>query len=140
MNNEKNYEILTGGVTAGTIIRTVLMVVALINLFLQMLGKNVIPFTNDEIASAITYVYTAVVTIAVWWKNNSFTKNARVCDAVLSVLKYDNMIGSCIVNDIAEKEMKKEPEAHDDTAIYDELSEEYCEACAIDIPEVDDHE
>ena len=70
-----------------TIIRTVLLAVALINMTLNVLGKNTLPFTNDEISEIISIGFTAVTSIIAWWKNNSFTQNAIKADEYLNELK-----------------------------------------------------
>lgn len=72
-----------------TIIRTVLLIVALVNMALNAFGKNTLPFTDDEISEIISVVFMAVTSIAAWWKNNSFTEKAIKADAYLETLKED---------------------------------------------------
>lgn len=67
-------------VSKKTIIRTVLQIVAIVNIILQMTGKNTLPFTDDEISQAISMIFLACTSIATWWKNNSFTTNAIKAD------------------------------------------------------------
>ena len=67
-------------VSKETIIRTVLQLVAIINIILQMAGKNTLPFTDDEISQFISLVFLICTSIATWWKNNSFTLNAIKAD------------------------------------------------------------
>jgi SPP1 family holin len=63
-----------------TIIRTVLLVLSLINSILTALNKNPLPFSEDEAYAVISTIVTAVVSIWAWWKNNSFTKGAIAAD------------------------------------------------------------
>lgn len=70
-----------------TIIRTVLLLVALINLILNAAGKNTLPFTNEEISEAIATIFTVLTALSAWWKNNSFTKEAIVADEYMESLK-----------------------------------------------------
>lgn len=70
-----------------TIIRTIVLVFALINQGLTMIGKNPLPFTEEEVGTAITYIITVMATIWAWWKNNSFTKEAIKADETLKELK-----------------------------------------------------
>lgn len=70
-----------------TIIRTIVLVFALINQGLTIAGKNPLPFTEEEIGTAITYIITVIATIWTWWKNNSFTKEAVEADNLLKELK-----------------------------------------------------
>lgn len=74
-------------VDLATIIRTILLLVGIANSILQMFGKNIIPFTNDDIAQAITMVYDIIVAIIVWWKNNSFTKAALIGDKAMKIAR-----------------------------------------------------
>ncbi|MBQ6707591.1 MAG: phage holin [Clostridia bacterium] len=71
----------------GTIIRTVLLVISFINMGLEMAGKGVLPFSNEEVSAFVSYIWAAVSAIVAWWKNNSFTKQAIEADKVLNKLK-----------------------------------------------------
>lgn len=72
-----------------TIIRTVLLIAALVNMALNAFGKNTLPFTDDEISEIISVVFMAVTSIAAWWKNNSFTEKARIADIYLEGLREE---------------------------------------------------
>lgn len=72
-----------------TIIRTVVLIVALINQGLTVIGWNLIPITDDQIAEVITLVFTIGASLWAWWKNNSFTKNAIEADMILEELKNE---------------------------------------------------
>lgn len=63
-----------------TIIRTVVLVVALINQILAIAGKDTIPLYESDIAQVITLLVTIGSTLWAWWKNNSFTGNAIEAD------------------------------------------------------------
>ena len=76
-------------VSAGTWTRTILMIISLINMALQMLGKNVLPISDEEVAQLVSFAFTAVTGIAAWWKNNSFTAPAQKADEVLKDEKAD---------------------------------------------------
>lgn len=73
-----------------TIIRTIVLVVALVNNCLTMAGYNPLPFENEEIADGLSMVFTAAAALWAWWKNNSFTKNALAADEYLNQLKQCN--------------------------------------------------
>lgn len=74
-------------ITKETIIRTVLLAAALINLVLNAMGKNTLPFTNEEISEAISVVFAVATSIIAWWKNNSFTPAAISGDELMNSLK-----------------------------------------------------
>ena len=72
-----------------TIIRTIVLIVALINQALTLSGKNPLPFEDDEIVNVLSYVFTAAASLWAWWKNNSFTQNAIKADEVLAQLNAE---------------------------------------------------
>ena len=69
-----------------TVIRTVLLVLALLNQILLALGKNPLPFSEGELYQALSALFTAAGALWAWWKNNSFTKNAIRADVYLAEL------------------------------------------------------
>ena len=73
-----------------TIIRTIVLIVALINQALTLAGKNPLPFEDDEIVNVLSYAFTLGASLWAWRKNNSFTKNAIKADEVLAQLNSEN--------------------------------------------------
>lgn len=69
-----------------TIIRTVILVLALVNQILTSTGHSLIPISDEEITELISLVFTIGASVWAWWKNNSFTKNAIEADNVLKDL------------------------------------------------------
>ena len=74
-------------VKAETIIRTVILAVALINQVLTIFGYSIIPITDEQITEVISLVFTIGASVWAWWKNNSFTKAALEADEILAELK-----------------------------------------------------
>lgn len=70
-----------------TIIRTVILILALVNQILESTGHSVIPVDNETITEFLSLLFTIGASLWAWWKNNSFTKNARIADKVLDDLK-----------------------------------------------------
>ena len=70
-----------------TIVRTVILIVALIYQGLTISGHSLLPITDDQITEIITLAITIGASLWAWWKNNSFTKNAIEADKVLDELK-----------------------------------------------------
>lgn len=70
-----------------TIVRTIILIVALINQGLTVAGKSLLPITDEQITEVITLVITIGASLWGWWKNNSFTRNAIEADKVLDQLK-----------------------------------------------------
>ena len=72
------------GVTAQTWARTLVLVLALISQLAVILGKRSEAIDVDQWQEYVTYAFTAIASIAAWWKNNSFTKDAQTADKVLN--------------------------------------------------------
>ena len=70
-----------------TIIRTLVLVFALLNQILTATGRSVIPISDEQITELITLVITIGASVWAWWKNNSFTKEAIEADEILVQLK-----------------------------------------------------
>ena len=71
----------------GTITRTILIIIALINQGLVIAGKNPLPFEDEQIAQVISFGFTAVTSLTAWWKNNNFTSEAKEAQHYLDALK-----------------------------------------------------
>lgn len=77
-------------ISTDTIIRTFVLVVALINQVLTATGKNPLPFSDDMIYEAVTLAVTIGASAWAWWENNSFTKAAIEADQYLKDLKTED--------------------------------------------------
>ena len=74
-------------VTAGTIARTVCLLLALANQVLSALGKPVLPIESATVEQLVTAGITTVTALVAWWKNNSFTPAALEADKTFDRLK-----------------------------------------------------
>lgn len=72
-----------------TIIRTIVLVLALANQVLAIYGKEALPITEDEVYQAITLIVTIATSLWAWWKNNSFTQPAIKADAYMEQLREE---------------------------------------------------
>lgn len=70
-----------------TIIRTVLLIFALINQALSICGKSPIPVSDETLSQCISMMITIFAAVWAWWKNNSFTKEAIRADEFLEQLR-----------------------------------------------------
>lgn len=77
-------------IKSDTIARTIVLFLALANQLLAVMGKEVLPFTNDEVYQLVSLVATIITSGVAWWKNNSFTANARRADFYLNTLREEN--------------------------------------------------
>lgn len=76
-------------VSKETIVRTVVLFVALLNTVLNACGKNPLPFSDDEVYTGVSAVVATVAAVWAWWKNNSFTAAAVKADDVLKIEKAE---------------------------------------------------
>lgn len=74
-------------ISTDTIIRTVVLVVALINQVLTATGKNPLPFSDDVIYEAVTLAVTIGASVWAWWKDTPITKAAQVGSAITAEIK-----------------------------------------------------
>ena len=74
-------------VKSSTIVRTVVLVVALINQALTMAGKSLLPITDEQITELLTLALTIGSSLWAWWKNNSFTQAAITADEMMAEMK-----------------------------------------------------
>lgn len=77
-------------VSKTTILRTVVLLLALVNQLLTVLGKSPLPIDSEELSEWLSWGFTAVAAVWAWWKNNSFTRNAIKADESLKRLKNNN--------------------------------------------------
>ena len=74
-------------VKSDTIARTVVLALALINQVLAIVGKDALPFTEDNVYQICTLIATLITSGIAWWKNNSFTQAAIEADELKEKLK-----------------------------------------------------
>ncbi|PRS78119.1 phage holin [Bacillus sp. GBSW2] len=74
----------------GTVIRTVLLFMALINQALIVFGKPILPISEDQVTSlaetlylAFSMIFTLVTTLVAWFKNNYVTDKGKLQKEVL---------------------------------------------------------
>lgn len=74
-------------ISAGTIARTLCLLLALLNQVLCALGKSPLPIESETVNQLVTSGITVVAALIAWWKNNSFTKEAIAADKEYDRLK-----------------------------------------------------
>lgn len=77
-------------VEVGTIIRTICLVLALVNQGLTMAGHSVLPISDEQVNQLVTLIVTIGASVWAWWKNNSFTQAALTADEIMHDLKRGN--------------------------------------------------
>jgi SPP1 family holin len=72
-----------------TVVRTIVLIIALANQALAIAGKEVFPVTEDQVYQIVSLIVTVGASVWAWWKNNSFTKAAIEADKVLDQLRKE---------------------------------------------------
>lgn len=75
-----------------TIIRIVLLALALINQVLVINGYSPLSIDEEVIENLISSAFVIVMACITTWKNNSFTKEAKQSDAKLKQLKAEKKL------------------------------------------------
>lgn len=74
-------------ITKGTIIRTAVLVIVIINMILKQLGMDLINVTESQVGDFIEMLISVATIIIAWWENNSVSQNAIRADMFLQQLK-----------------------------------------------------
>ena len=76
-------------ISKGTIARTIMLVIVLVNMVLQHFGIDVIKVDESEVLSLVETVINLAVIIVAFWKNNIFTDKSIKADEFLKNLKEE---------------------------------------------------
>ena len=71
------------GISTSTVVRTVVLGVALANQILTAVGKPPLPVGGEDMGQLMATLFTVAASLAAWWKNNSFTVAAIKADALM---------------------------------------------------------
>ena len=74
-------------ISAGTITRTAVLLLALTNQILSACGKPILPIESAQLEQLISSGLTVAAALASWWNNNSFTPEAIEADDFMTRLK-----------------------------------------------------
>ena len=67
-------------ISKGTLARTIVLALALVNQLLSVSGHAVLPIDDGQIETLVSTAWTVVAAVVAWWKNNSFTSAAIAAD------------------------------------------------------------
>lgn len=79
--------------SAGTIARTLILILALVNQVLSATGRAVLPIEDAQIESLVSAIWTMTAALVAWWKNNSVTTAAINADKVLKDIAEGREVG-----------------------------------------------
>lgn len=69
------------------LLRLIVPLYGLLNLFLISKGLNPLPFSEEEVSTAFSGVVTFLGIVWVWWKNNNITRKAQKAQLYLDEMK-----------------------------------------------------
>ena len=81
-------------VKVSTWVRTIVLVLALVNQVITMLGWNPLPWSEEELYTGVSAAVTTGAALWAWWKNNSFTHAAIEGDNVKEQVKAGRKRGA----------------------------------------------
>lgn len=73
--------------TPQTIVRTIVLILTLVNMVCAMIGFTPIEIDENAIYQVVSALAAVLASIWAWWKNNSFTAAAQEADQLCSDLK-----------------------------------------------------
>ncbi len=74
-------------ISKGTIVRTVMVFIVIINLILKQFGIKVLPVDQSAVAGIVEALISIAAIVSAWWYNNSFSKKAKRADEFFKQLK-----------------------------------------------------
>lgn len=76
-------------ISKSTIIRTLILLLVIINMVLRCFGIDPLNISDNEIAIAVELIIELLAIIAAWWYNNSFSQNALKAQKYLEQLREE---------------------------------------------------
>ena len=83
MNKIKDIFANISNVKVGTWVRGILLIISFVNMALSAAGKAPIPDDYNELYTIVSVIFSILVGISAYWKNNSFTEAAQTADKFL---------------------------------------------------------
>ena len=80
MKKIKNFLINFWNAETEVKVRTIALIIAIINLVLYICGKNQLTIEAEQVWRYITTIAMVATSVTAWWKNNSVTPEARIGD------------------------------------------------------------
>lgn len=74
-------------ISKGTVVRTVMIIIVIINMILKKFGIDIINTDENTVAEAVEMVIEVGSIICAWWYNNSFSTAAKKADRFFQAVK-----------------------------------------------------
>lgn len=72
---------------AGTVARTIVLFIALLNQIFAISGIAVLDINENDVYQLVSLLFTVGSALVSWWKNNSFSEEAIEGDKLMKELK-----------------------------------------------------
>lgn len=105
----------------GTIIRTIMIVLAYVNQIVALIGQT--SFASSPVYQWITFGVTVVTTLIGYWYNNDWSNFAMLCTDIFEMLR-DGKITSEEVEKFIKKHSKKKEEKPIEPAPVEEVTDD----------------
>lgn len=109
-------------VTSGTVARTIVLMLALVNQALAIMGKGTIDIADDTIYQLCSLGATVITAGIAWWKDNAISKKARANKELIAAIDSGNAVLAEPDENI-DAEMEIDQETEDDDNGYDKEAE-----------------
>ncbi len=76
-------------ISKGTIVRTILAVLVIVNIILERMGYDIINVDEYQIGIVVELLIEIAILVVGFWKNNSYSKKAIQADEFLQKLKNE---------------------------------------------------
>lgn len=86
------------GITAETVTGVAILILAVVNAILQMLGFNTLPIENEAISAIVSGAFLVVAGLYNTYKNRNVTTGAQEVQQILDALKQ----GTILIEDVQE--------------------------------------
>lgn len=80
-------------ISAGTVSRSIILFVALLNQILSIKGMSVLPIEDEVVEETVSMMFTIGAAVSAWWYNNSFSSAALIADDVLAKILSEDEVG-----------------------------------------------
>ena len=74
-----------------TLIRTLVLVIALVNQILVASGYSPLPIEEESLEALLSSLFATGASLWAWWSNNSVTAAAKAGDSVKNAIKSGNL-------------------------------------------------
>ena len=95
-------------ISKGTIVRTIMMLLVIVNIVLQKMGYDIINVDENTILTLVEVLIEIAVLIVGFWKNNSYTEKAIKADEFLKTLRDSETVTSGYAEVIDEEVIEDE--------------------------------